>query len=1152
MSSMIEQIFLQILDMSIVAGYCILAVLVIRWMFRKAPKRYSYMLWIVVAFRLLCPLSIESAFSVFNLKLMPEVAVEQRDEQQKEQQSVQLGMSTGMQNDQHLDDQLEVGEPVVGEGIGKLDTPGNQAFPAPESQHEVIGPGNHYQTGTVPEDSAPQSGVNAELNQQGGNQSGALSQPQSGTTDYSRLDVTDTPVRWSQICARVWVGGMAALAVCMLVSWIRLKYQIRFAAKIKNGVYEADGIASAFVLGVIRPRIYLPVGLTKLEQSWILLHENCHKWRKDYLIKMVASMLTAVYWFNPLIWVAWICFCCDMEMSCDEMALEGASPEMRKAYSRTLLSVASDRKGSWHISPAFGENSVKRRIKHILSFRKPAFWVGAVFAMVLILVLAVFGTNGQANENDIINRDGDTVAVGDDWTKGDGETLGTDENPGENADSQGEVIQLGSGLSREFKNVIYRKESLTFEFPYHILDVVSNGEVVYIYSSASGESDRSGGTEIRPLYFALTRCEMDGTQTEIIYAYEETIYGFDELNRENGERIHCMEADEDGNLILVMLYRISKEICFELAKWDANGNVLWSVEIPEGGNGVTSMTCAGDKIIVGGKGSFYVFDTEGNLEKQIPFEKTGENGGIFGLHVTRDDQIYASYYRWNVGSDGYAYPKFGISRLDLKNGTEGEELTWLWGGNYEYDDILPGKAVGYDFDFVMWNEYSVVGWNMGDNLCTEIVNFTDSDIDGNQYTELKGILGNGTFLGVFPDENGVNDEICLLTKVGPEEIADKQVITVGCFGQEELADEVRRFNQSSEKYHVKLWDYSIFGSELQDDMLKLDIEAGNAADIYYDIGNVLLNSFERSEAFENLRAWFENDSELKSEDYLANVFEAYEVDGAWYRLPVAFGINSYSASVADVGNQVGWTIGEARQLITDIPDSQWCWVSQTKNQLLKEAVQFIPFVDEVNGACSFDSKEFIELLEWANEFAETEEWDSSLRKDDLVWPQLIRGYEDFRGLIGESANNILIGFPGAPGNGGYIDTTYGTQFSMSAQSECKEGAWEFLKYFLSDEFQLSYVENYLNGFPVKLSALEAEAEKALREEYYRAPWAGILTEEELDQCIDYMKTLENANRFNYEIYAIVEEEAAAYFSGEATAEAVAEKIQTRVEEYMAQ
>lgn len=137
------------------------------------------------------------------------------------------------------------------------------------------------------------------------------------------------------------------------------------------------------------------MGLTREEQSWILLHENCHKWRKDYLIKMIASVLTMIYWFNPLIWVAWNSFCRYMEMSCDEMALEGASQEMRKAYSRTLLSVASDRKVSWHLTPAFGENSVKSRIKHVLSFKKPAVWAGGVFAVVLVVMLVVFGTNGK-------------------------------------------------------------------------------------------------------------------------------------------------------------------------------------------------------------------------------------------------------------------------------------------------------------------------------------------------------------------------------------------------------------------------------------------------------------------------------------------------------------------------------------------------------------------------------------------------------------------------------------------------------------------------------------------------------------------------------------------------------------------------------------
>ena len=412
MSVMIEKIFLQILDMSVTASYCILAVMGLRWLFRKAPKRYSYLLWIVVAFRLMCPLAIDSSFSIFNLNLVPEMAYsELRDERTNSE--TQTGAGDGGIGENIIADQSGTGNQTVSQpGTSNFDSQTGMESGAPEN----------VETGLADQyDNAGSSHVNlsesvgSEQTGQSGNTGGAVtnqgisgsadsrqeldtkvdSQINPGIVDSNQSGAENHSVRWTFIASWAWVGGVAALSIFMLASWIRLKVRLRFAVKIKNGVYEADGIHSAFVLGVIKPKIYLPVGLTREEQSWILLHENCHKWRKDYLIKMIASVLTMIYWFNPLIWVAWNSFCRDMEMSCDEMALEGASQEMRKAYSRTLLSVASDRKVSWHLTPAFGENSVKSRIKHVLSFKKPAVWAGGVFAVVLGVMLVVFGTNGK-------------------------------------------------------------------------------------------------------------------------------------------------------------------------------------------------------------------------------------------------------------------------------------------------------------------------------------------------------------------------------------------------------------------------------------------------------------------------------------------------------------------------------------------------------------------------------------------------------------------------------------------------------------------------------------------------------------------------------------------------------------------------------------
>ena len=366
MSVFLEQIFSRILEMSIIAGYCVLAVLVLRWLFRKAPKKYTYLLWLVVAFRLVCPLTVDSAFSIFNLNLLPESVKTESEAGSDRVELPETNVPSVLPDNGGNPGEQPGIEPEIGGNVGEQ----------PEVKPEIGGAENQ-EPGKIPENP------------------GSLGQaPQT-----SLLHEID----WMMIGAWVWVAGMVCLTAVMLTSWIRLKIRVRTAVKVKTRVYETDEIDSAFVMGIRKPTIYLPMGLNPQEQAWILLHETCHIWRKDYLVKMFATMLTIVYWFHPLVWVAWFGMCRDMEMSCDEMALEGASAELRKAYSRTLLTVATNKKLNWNVITAFGEVSVKSRIKHVLSFKKPAVWMGAAFAVVLVVALVVFGTNGRAEDKKVMD-----------------------------------------------------------------------------------------------------------------------------------------------------------------------------------------------------------------------------------------------------------------------------------------------------------------------------------------------------------------------------------------------------------------------------------------------------------------------------------------------------------------------------------------------------------------------------------------------------------------------------------------------------------------------------------------------------------------------------------------------------------------------------
>ena len=189
-----------------------------------------------------------------------------------------------------------------------------------------------------------------------------------------------------EIGAYIWILGMIALLVYSLASVLILNRQLKSAQLIKQNTFEVQNLKTPFVLGLIKPKIYLPVGLNSTERSYILLHEQTHIHRKDHIIKILAFLILSIHWFNPLVWVAFILMSTDMELSCDEKVLKEMDGDIKKTYANTLLSLATER----HIlngSPlAFGEGNVKGRIKNVLNYKKPRF---LVIVLSIIIVIAI-------------------------------------------------------------------------------------------------------------------------------------------------------------------------------------------------------------------------------------------------------------------------------------------------------------------------------------------------------------------------------------------------------------------------------------------------------------------------------------------------------------------------------------------------------------------------------------------------------------------------------------------------------------------------------------------------------------------------------------------------------------------------------------------
>lgn len=193
---------------------------------------------------------------------------------------------------------------------------------------------------------------------------------------------------YTEIGAYIWILGIIALLTYSFVSIFILKRQLKSAPLIEDNIFEAKNLKTPFVLGLIKPKIYLPVGLNATERSYILLHEQTHIHRKDHIIKILAFLVLSIHWFNPLVWIAFILMSTDMELSCDERVLKEMNEEIKKPYASSLLSIATGK----HIlngSPlAFGEGDVKGRIKNVLYYKKPVFWL-TLTAVIITAIVAI-------------------------------------------------------------------------------------------------------------------------------------------------------------------------------------------------------------------------------------------------------------------------------------------------------------------------------------------------------------------------------------------------------------------------------------------------------------------------------------------------------------------------------------------------------------------------------------------------------------------------------------------------------------------------------------------------------------------------------------------------------------------------------------------
>ena len=205
---------------------------------------------------------------------------------------------------------------------------------------------------------------------------------------------------WMYVGTVVWLAGTAALLLYALAAYVTVKWKVRASVRTVKNIYECDDIADPFILGIIRPRIYLPSGLDEETKKYVLKHETAHLGRKDYLWKPLGFLVLSVYWFQPLCWAAYILMCGDIEYACDEKVIKGETESARADYCKALLTCSMPRKMIAACPVAFGENGVKGRVKNMMNYKKPTFWISGISIVTVVIVAVCFATSPKEKEAD--------------------------------------------------------------------------------------------------------------------------------------------------------------------------------------------------------------------------------------------------------------------------------------------------------------------------------------------------------------------------------------------------------------------------------------------------------------------------------------------------------------------------------------------------------------------------------------------------------------------------------------------------------------------------------------------------------------------------------------------------------------------------------
>ncbi len=643
------------------------------------------------------------------------------------------------------------------------------------------------------------------------------------------------------------------------------------------------------------------------------------------------------------------------------------------------------------------------------------------------------------------------------------------------------------------------------------------------------------------------------------------------FQKEENEYVTSFSVAEDGSLyILGNSFTYEEESgnstnAFKLTKCMTDGTVVYEIDLSD---------------LLAGEENSYIqnmqIDKDGNIyltngdSKIWLLNKDGVQTGIIQVDnyintmgVTKEGTVIVTMY----GAEGIE-----VKEVDFAGKAFGQPITGLASGNGNMM-IAPGLEQG----LLVSNGSTLLSYDMVSKTSTEILQWINSDINYNNIRAFSALSEDQ--IAVVTErysQDGSTSEIIILTKKPYDSVTEKTILTYGTlYSDDRIIEKIIDFNKTNEKYRIEVKEYGIDDWEQAQVQMNADILSGNGPDIFSLSYGASIESYINKGVFEDLNQYLEKDTLIKKEDYLENVLNAYEVEDKLYAIMPSFTIGTIMGKSSLIGDRESWTIQDLIAFAKEQPEGTKTFEYATKDSILSTLLMYNveEYIDYKTGECSFDSESFIQILEFANQFDKEFVWDENApstpsliaeNKLTLVNTNFsdVLSFQAYQKMFGEEVT--FIGYPTSSGKGSVLESN-GSTLAINAKAKNKEGAWEFVRMFMLEDYQTSLDW----GFPILKSALEDNFQEAMKEESWtdetgtevvqpKTTWGWndfqveiyAATQEEVDEIRDLIMSIDKVSSYDQQIQSIVAEEAAAYFEGMKTAPEVATIIQSRIQIYV--